>query len=116
MNIIKRKLYIDVASIFKSLPTFNFHYEFTTSFCSFILIWKLTNKSLPRPIETKDNTKEKPIQQWHAIIEERRMKDEKHCIAAALDCTKKLNCESAKKFEHKNATKQHEGNRKHTSL
>ena len=41
MNSIKRELDTDAAITFKSLPTFDFHFEFIISICSFILIWKL---------------------------------------------------------------------------
>ena len=41
MNSIKRELDTDAAITFKSLPTFDFRFEFIISFCSFILIWKL---------------------------------------------------------------------------
>ena len=36
MNSIKRELDTDAAITFKSLPTFDFHFEFIISFCSFI--------------------------------------------------------------------------------
>ena len=42
MNSIKRKLDTDAAITFKSLPTFDFHFEFIISFSSFILIWKFS--------------------------------------------------------------------------
>ena len=39
INSIKRELDTDAAITFKSFPTFDFHFEFIISFCSFILIW-----------------------------------------------------------------------------
>ena len=47
MNSIKRELDTDAAITFKSLPTFDFYFEFIISFYSFILIWNLNQILLP---------------------------------------------------------------------
>ena len=37
----KGELDTDAAITFKSLPTFDFHFDFNITFCTYILIWKL---------------------------------------------------------------------------
>ena len=78
-------------------------------------VHKRSTEDFPGPFEISENTKEKLIKQWHATVEERRMKYEKHCIAVKLNNTKELNSVPTKKSQQKNFTQGHVGKRKKTS-